>query len=187
MPRQPNKKSMLAASLLATHCIAFGASADGAGTFLVVTDGVLTTAVQNGDASVTAPVMLFGATFGDSGFPGLTSNPGLHAASGTFTPGTKIGCDVPESLQAWNGAGFVPCDETLTISFLTLSVTTGSGFVAGFELGVQANGGFHRHLNYVLNGPSGGAALDGIYLLVRDLQVDGGDLGSLLSTWGLCP
>jgi hypothetical protein len=136
---------------------------------LAVEEGQLITGQINAGGTWTAPVQVFTGEFGDSGFPGFTANPGFDCLPGTFNPTTKIGFNILEPLQIWNGAGFSPVAlEAIEISFLTLSVETGPGFVPGFELAVQANGGFHRHHNMFLF-----SSVDqppaGVYLLVRQI------------------
>lgn len=147
------------------------AAADHAGdVLLTVDDGVLVTGSVLPDDGWEVPVVVFTGEFGDSGFPGFTANPGFDAEPGTFLPGTKIGFNILEPLKVWSGSGFEQtAGETMTISFLTLSAETGSGFVPGFELAVQANGGFHRHYSMFLNGPLGSSPAPGAYLLVREL------------------
>ena len=41
---------------------------------------------------------------------------------------------------------------TLQVSFSTISVTVGSEPTEGFALQVQPDGGFHKHVNYFLQG-----------------------------------
>ncbi|MGA1400254.1 MAG: hypothetical protein ACO38P_07700, partial [Phycisphaerales bacterium] len=53
-------------------------------------------------------------------------------------------------------------DARLRVSFLTLSRTIGVEPIAGFDLAVQSNGGFHRHLNYTREGVSWPGASPGV-------------------------
>lgn len=122
---------------------------------------------------------IFLGVFGDTGFPGFTSNPGFDAAPGTLPPG-RIGFDVLGGLRRWDGVGSVwldpgSVDERLRISFVTLVTTVEDGPVAGFDLAVQPDGGWHRHLNFELLDDTSGWREPGVYRL---------DL-SLYSTMGL--
>ncbi|MCA9285057.1 MAG: hypothetical protein KDA22_07580 [Phycisphaerales bacterium] len=137
--------------------------------FLSIEDGAMATGLVEPGGAVESPVLVFTGALGDSGFPAFTANPGFDCYAGTFDPSTKIGFNVLEPVQVWNGNGFDPAPESMTISFLSLSVTTGPGFTPGFELAVQPNGGFHRHYNMFLNGVEGASPGPGVYLLVREL------------------
>ncbi len=161
-------------ALAALVCLSVSASAQPhAGDIFLGIDTVrgngLVTGVIEQDGSATTPVHLFTGVFGDSGFPHFTANPGFDTFVGMFAPGTSIGFDILEPLTRFTGDGFAATDgETLSITFFTLSVTTGDGFVPGFALAIQPNGGFHRHYNMFLDGPSIGVdPAPGIYLLVR--------------------
>jgi len=134
-------------------------------------NGAMVTGAINDDGSISVPEVVFTGNFGDSGFPHFTDNPGFDTFAGTFQFGTSIGFDILEPLRIFNGDGFEPtAGETVELSFFSLSVTTGDGFVPGFALAVQPNGGFHRHYNTFLNPPTPGATpAPGIYLIVRQL------------------
>jgi hypothetical protein len=72
----------------------------------------------------------------------------------------------------WDGATFVETSaagplagERLRISYLTANATSSSGPVAGFDLAVQSDGGWHRHLSMTLQPAAGSATPDvGVYL-----------------------
>ena len=110
--------------------------------------------------------------FGDTGFPGYTSNPGVDALPGTFPPG-RIGFRVLEGLRRWDDDASVwesPAEvqEALSISFITLEVMVEDVPVQGFDLAVQPDGGWHRHVDFELMPGKGGSRQPGIYRL--DLQ-----------------
>jgi len=120
---------------------------------------------------------IFGAIFGDTGIANFTSNPGFDALPGTFNNAYRLGFNIRQPLQVWDGSGFTPTDpagplmgERLKISFLTANVTSGADPVAGFSLAVQPDGGWHRHFSFLLQ-PAIGAANPraGIYLLELEL------------------
>jgi hypothetical protein len=139
--------------------------------YLGVEDGAIVTGLWTGADDPEVPRFVFGGTFGDSGTPGFTSNPGFDAPPGTFDPATRVGFNVLDAVKVWNGAEFVETGgETFTIRFFTLEVTTGEGFTPGFDLSVQSNGGWHRHLSYFVNPePGEGAADPGAYLLALEM------------------
>jgi len=124
-----------------------------------------------------APRRVFGGTFGDTGVPWFTGNPGFDAAAGTFAAGTRVGFRLAGPVLAWDGAGFVPTSpegplagERLQVRFLTLSVTSGDGPVEGFTLAVQPDGGWHRHLSMTLLAAPGAQVPDaGVYLVPLEL------------------
>ncbi|MFO0872798.1 MAG: GC-type dockerin domain-anchored protein [Phycisphaerales bacterium] len=173
------------AGAMATATIASRAAAVHLGdVFLAVDNGAIATGDIVSEDQIDLHVRVFKAKFGDSGFPGFTANPGFDCFAGTFQPGTKIGFDVLDALKVWNGLEFVATGgETMTISFLSLSVTTGAGPVPGFELAVQPNGGFHRHYNMFLNGVGGGEPASGVYLLERKLYSTDPAVGPSESFW----
>lgn len=117
-----------------------------------------------------APIRVFGGTFGDSGFPGFTANPGFDAPAGTFVSGTRVGFDAVAGLRRFTGEGLeIAGDAQLRVSFLTLSRTIGAVPVAGFDLAVQSNGGFHRHLNFTLEGVGEPLPPPGVYVVEFEL------------------
>lgn len=115
---------------------------------------------------------VFESVFGKSGFPFVTDDPGFEGDAGVFSAGTTIGFNIIGALGRWNGNGFDMLNptgqESLSISFGPASVTTGFGFVNGFDFVSDASGGFDTHLDFTLHG-SGGDPADGIYLLALQL------------------
>jgi len=148
--------------LVQVHLVMMGIVADHAiaqhtgDVYIALQGQQIVTGQINSDQTITIPVRVFKGTFGDSGFEGFTSNPGFDTTVGMF--------------NLWNGTTFVPIGgETLNISFLTLEDNTAMCFVPGFDLAVQPNGGWHRHLSYTLN-PGGNGLIDpGVYLLKLEL------------------
>jgi len=132
---------------------------------------------------ITPGARVFGAEFGKI-IPDYTDEPGFE---GTNLPaGAGIGFNVLAQLGAWNGGGFEPADETITIAVDIgnpglPSITTGTGFVAGFDFAVaDLSGVFHQHLDFLLNAAGEGPApADGVYLLT--LELTSGNTGSLPS------
>jgi hypothetical protein len=128
---------------------------------LAVVDGrIVTTAIEG--AALGSPRRVFAGSFGDTGVPWFTSNPGFDALPGTFPTGTRVGFRFSGPLLVWDGAGFVTTasdpalGERLRVSFLTLSATSGTEASPGFDLAVQGDGGWHRHLSMTML-PAAGA------------------------------
>ena len=82
--------------------------------------------------------------------------------------------------QTGRAERFESTDETMTISFFDLFVSTTAGFQAGFDLSVPASGGWHRHLNYLLEPET---AAPGIYLLTLELYSTDPDIGFSEPFW----
>jgi hypothetical protein len=119
------------------------------------------------------PRRVFGGAFGDTGTAWFTSNPGYDAAVAAFPVGSRLGIRFTGPILAWDGDSFEPTSpagalagERLRLSYLTLNATSGAGPVAGFDLAVQSDGGWHRHLSMTLLPATGAAAPDaGVYLV----------------------
>jgi hypothetical protein len=139
--------------------------------FLDVVDGRIVTGEVNPDQSVELGVRVFAATFGDTGFPTFTQNPGFDCLPGTFPTGTANGFNALAGLTVWNDEGFEPADgERLRIAFGPLNVTLADEPIEGFTINVQSDGGWHRHLSYTILGPDDNTnPLPGIYLLELEL------------------
>lgn len=140
---------------------------------LSVTGGVIRTAALHGSTST--PSRVFGATFGDTGVARFTSNPGFEALPGTFVPGTRTGFTPLSGLSRFTGSGLEPvAAERLEIKFLTLACVVGADPVTGFDLAVQSNGGWHRHLNFRLFAQGGKLPASGIYIVEMEIYSNDG-------------
>jgi len=148
---------------------------------LVLDAGVIVTGEFDGVDH--EPRRVFESEFGEV-FPDFTDEPGFDTLHpGPFTPGTNIGFNIIDSLRKWNGSDFdtIPI-ETISITFgPTGPVTTPASpmTVAGFTLPVQADGGWHRHLEFTLNSP----ASTGIYSLQLELFSTQVGVGNSLPFW----
>jgi hypothetical protein len=152
--------------------------------YLEVVDGGIATGLIDKDEVITLPVFVFAGEFGETGLDGFTDEPGFDTLPGAFQPGTAIGFNVLEGLQAWNGSGFEPAGaETLTISFEQAFITVADKPVAGFTLAVQPNGGWHRHFNLFISGPNASPAAPGVYLLVREMYSTNPDVDPSRPFW----
>ena len=67
----------------------------------------------------------------------------------------------------WESPADVP--EALSISFITLDVVVEDEPVEGFDLAVQPDGGWHRHVNFELLSTGGVTRRPGIYRLDMSL------------------
>jgi hypothetical protein len=138
---------------------------------LVIQDNQLQTAVI-ADGQYLGGEQIFTAAFGDSGFDYFTQNPGWDAAPGTFTPGATFSWSAVAGLKKYeSGVGFVASPATLRVSFSTISVTVGAEPTEGFALQVQPDGGFHKHVNFFLQGENGAEPEAGAYLLETQLEI----------------
>ena len=138
---------------------------------LVIQDNQLQTAVI-ADGQYINGEQIFTAAFGDSGFDYFTQNPGWDAAPSTFTPGATFSWSAVAGLKKYeSGVGFVASPATLRVSFSTISVTVGAEPTEGFALQVQPDGGFHKHVNFFLQGENGVEPEAGAYLLETQLEI----------------
>lgn len=120
---------------------------------------------------------LVSATFGDTGIPGATFNPGFDSETGALPPGQTVGLTIRRALQVWNGQDFVPIPQPptppprLNIIKNNTTITTpiadpancgvGSNIILGL---VNSAGKIHEHPAYQLIDPA-----DGVYLLEIEL------------------
>jgi hypothetical protein len=112
---------------------------------------------------------VFIGTFGDTGVPQFTADPGYEATSGTFTSGTRIGWKSVAPLLRWDGTDFVTTDAQIQFKYLSASFTVGATPVTGFTVLVTSSGGLHRHLNMTLQGAGGATPQAGAYLVPMQL------------------
>lgn len=118
------------------------------------------------------PLRVFAGAFADTGVPWFTANPGYDAPSGALPTGTRLGVRFIGPIRVWDGDSFeltspsgALAGERLRLSFLTVNATSGDGPVPGFDLAVQSDGGWHRHLNMTLLAAPGATAPEpGTYL-----------------------
>ena len=103
------------------------------------------------------PLRVFAGAFADTGVPWFTANPGYDAPSGALPTGTRLGVRFIGPIRVWDGDSFeltspsgALAGERLKLSFLTVNATSSEGPVPGFDLAVQSDGGWHRHLNMTL-------------------------------------
>jgi hypothetical protein len=146
---------------------------------LTVEQGAIHTGATT--ATGTFDARVFGATFGDTGVARFTSNPGFEAAPGTFTSGSRVGFTPRTGLLRFTGTsaetyGVEPVNaERLEVKFLTLISLLGAEPVSGFDLAVQSNGGWHRHLSFRLFADAGKLPASGIYAFELELYSNDGE------------
>ena len=137
---------------------------------LVIQDNQLQTAVI-ADGQYLSGEQIFTAAFGDSGFDFFTQNPGWDAAPGTFTPGATFFWSAVAGLKKYEpGLGFV---TTSHLAGLFFHYFGHHWFwpTEGFALQVQPDGGFHKHVNFFLQGENGAEPEAGAYLLETQLEI----------------
>jgi hypothetical protein len=135
---------------------------------VTVSEGALQTNRYDENLQLT-PARVFIGTFGDTGVPQFTADPGYEAASGTFTSGTRIGWKSVAPLLRWDGTDFVTTDAQIQFKYLSASFTVGATPVTGFTVLVTSSGGLHRHLNMTLQGAGGATPQAGAYLVPMQL------------------
>lgn len=136
--------------------------------FIYVEKGHIETGLVDEDETE-EHVRVFEAEFGESGLPGYTDEPGWEAFPGTFDPNLRLGWNATHGLGRWNGDGFDNAiEETIFVNFGTLAFEIGSAPIDGFNLAVQPDGGFHRHIGFFIDRPSE-APQAGIYIIELEL------------------
>lgn len=167
--------AMRALSALAfTACFAAESAAQHIGDInLTVEEGAIHTGANTSKGAEAARV--FGATFGDTGVARFTSNPGFEAAPGTFATGSRVGFTPRTGLLRFTGSAVEPVEnERLEVKFLTLVSVVGLDPAPGFDLAVQSNGGWHRHLGFRLFASKGALPPSGIYAFELELYSNDG-------------
>ncbi len=186
---RPFASAAIAAASVAFAAISPALAHDGDIGLHVVAGAIQTTTV--GPEGLGPPTRVFGAEFGLEGVPGQTSEPGFEGLPGTFDPATRIGFNFMGPLLVWNGSGFQatnmddpPAGELLKGTFLSLNATSDMGPAPGFDLAVQADGGWHRHITWTLLPEAGAEVPDtGVYLMEFQLYSTDPAVGTSDSFW----
>lgn len=168
-----NTSNAFACIAAAAALITSSASAQHFDITITRSNGALATSIDTTGGLV--PNRVFSADFGALGVPDVTDEPGFLAPAGTFEPGTRAGFNSLAGLRRFNGKSLEPVgDERIEASFLILSSVIGTEPSPGFDLAVQSDGGWHRHLNFTLF--SAGAKLppSGIYVVEFELYATDG-------------
>ncbi len=117
---------------------------------------------------------IFRGDFADTGVEHFTSNPGYDSAPGNFAAGTRLGLNALAGLKQWNGSEFVLATGLrMNIRYLTLQFNIRTSAINGFDLQVQSNGGFHKHLNMTVASDTSPLANTGAYLIELELYSTG--------------
>lgn len=99
--------SFIASAMVSLMTVTVRARAQHVGDIFVTLDSNrIVTGVISPDQTTDTSVRVYPSTFGDSGFPGFTANPG-YDADHIFNPAYRIGFDLLSPLQYWNGSGDV--------------------------------------------------------------------------------
>tara|TARA_B000000441_G_C21709791_1_gene331708 strand:+ start:287 stop:1171 length:885 start_codon:yes stop_codon:yes gene_type:complete len=185
--------SLAAVSLLAANALAHNAGREdddddhgheghAGDVYVHLEDGHIATGLVDED-DVEEHVRTFASELGESGVPGYSDEPGWEAFPGTFDPNIRVGWNATAALGRWNGSGFdTGIEETMTVTFGTLSFEIADAPVNGFSLAVQADGGLHRHIGFYLDNPFGAPAA-GIYLVELELYSSTGSPESSEPFW----
>lgn len=178
------RTSLALAGLVITASMA--AAHEGGDILVDLVDGRLVTGTVDEDGSnPEVGERVFGAEFEDP-MDIFTDEPGHKALPGTFDPSGRNGFNILSALKMWTGSGFIGLDalteETMEISFGSLVRKSTNGFVSGFFLNNDADGGWHRHLGFRLNGKIGDEWNPrlGIYMLELELKNDDSTIGNSL-------
>lgn len=135
---------------------------------LQVQQGQIVTGAGAGSAFAERRIFLsnldfFGEPFAD--------DPGFDCLPGTFPVGSRNGFVIMDALRTWDGQGLaVVPPERMEISFAGGALATmtppSPAIVEGFSLVIQSNGGWHRHLDFWLQGADGiSPPAPGVYVL----------------------
>lgn len=184
-----NTRTLCALSLilaLTTPSFAGGKKPHGGDIFLGVDSGAIYTGlIDEGTMEIEAPVYVYAAEFGDSGTPTSTSNPGFDALPGTFPVGSRVGWNALDEIKVWNGNGFIDAPgERFTISFTAaLQVVVEDAGTPGFDLAVQPDGGWHRHLTYQISRADAQPPTAGVYLLNLQMYSNSSAIDSSEPFW----
>lgn len=179
----------ITASILAS-IIALPAMAQHADILITVESGALQVAAIDKTTGTITPTNVFAADLGETGIPHYIDEPGLDAEAGTLPPGSTLGFTIVGPLLRWDGASFVPtsgsgCDagETMTIQYVTLLRTTSCTDVAGFNLAVQADGGFHKHYVFGVQPDAAGSIDSDVYALQFTLRSSDPSIADSAPVW----
>lgn len=129
---------------------------------------------------------VFHGVFGEV-VPDFSDEPGFDSLPGTFAGGTRVGFRFRAALRVWDGAAFsaIP-EERIQAAFGVLGpveTPASDAVVEGFEISVAANGEWHRHLEYTLVRPDGGAPGAGVYLMEMSMRSTDPAVGESRPFW----
>lgn len=180
-PIEPTRTRCAVAALLS---FAAAATSHAQHSDIVVTRENLRLATSAETARGVAPARVFAADFGEAGIPRYATEPGFDAAPETLAPFSRLGFNATAPLRHFDGTTANPVgDERLELSFLILSTTVGPKPVAGFDLAVPADGGFHQHLAFELFSAGAPLAATGVYILELELYSTDGETAPSEPFW----
>lgn len=144
---------------------------------------LMTGDISEDGTTITPGVRVFSAEFGQV-LDNFSDEPGYQAAAGTLDVGARWGVNILGAVRQWNGVDFsMVSGSTITMQYGPASVTTPTTdrVVSGFLAGVNPDGGFHQHYDYVLNTP----ASAGVYLLALQLRTDQAGVRASKAFWAV--
>jgi len=170
--------------MLASPALA-GAQPHAGDIFLDVENGAIVTGLIDEESGIESPLYVFAGEFGDGGNPTFTSNPGFDCFPATFPVGSRVGWNALDGIKVWNGNGFIDAPgERFTISFTAaLQRIVEDNPVLGFDLAVQADGGYHRHLTFAISRSDATPPTPGIYLLNLEMFSTSASIDSSEPFW----
>lgn len=138
----------------------------------VAGDQLVTGLVDEDGTPVESAWRVFAGEFGeDPRFPFFADHPGFRLFGGSVAPGSPFTINIAGPVERWTGAGFGATPSLMTIAYGPGSVTSGGGYVSGFQWHADARGGFHGHFDLEIH-QDGGDPEDGIYLLPLSISSD---------------
>jgi hypothetical protein len=148
---------------------------------LRVNEGRVQTGGFPAPGTLVFPLRRFIATFGDSGIPDRTTNPGFQSVSDEFPGGSVVNLRLTAALRVWDGDDFLSIPvERMTVRKDATTITTpltdpvppesGPNIAVGISDGIA--GDFHEHPGYRLLNPAGA----GLYLLTGVVWVNTPDV-----------
>ena len=172
-PRPITRRILFLVATVATW-IATTVHARHVGDIVPVRNGAVIETREYNATGDTQSQRIFRGDFGDTGVDHFTSNPGYDSAAGNFATGTRLGMNALAGLKQWNGSEFVLATGLrMNIRYLTLQFDIRASAINGFDLQVQSNGGFHKHMNMTVAADTAALPTTGAYLIEIELYSTG--------------
>ena len=174
LPTRPLTRRILFLVAAVATWIATAVHAQHVGDIVPVRNGAVIETREYNATGDTQSQRIFRGDFGDTGVDHFTSNPGYDSAAGNFATGTRLGMNALAGLKQWNGSEFVLATGLrMNIRYLTLQFDIRASAINGFDLQVQSNGGFHKHMNMTVAADTAELATTGAYLIEMELYSTG--------------
>lgn len=141
-----------------------------------------------GDDEEIFPYRVFSGELGDDE-PFFGADPGYDAEADVFPVDSRVGFNIRGALLQFDPVSgtFGSTPHTMSVQYQDgpnlLKVTTGSGFVPGFDLGMDDEGEWHYHFGYLLNPDASDPDAIGVYALRLELFTDMSGVGKSDEYW----